>query len=96
MAEIIYDKEITDVLPQRFLEYSIDVLKNRAIPNGYDGLKPIHRKVLMAMKDLGLYSKSPYRKCAKTIGEVLGKYHPHGDQSAYEALVGLAQDFNMR
>lgn len=96
MAEVIYDKGIQEVLPSRFLDYSIAVLKDRAIPDGFDGLKPIHRRVLMAMGDLGLYSKSPYRKCAKTIGEVLGKYHPHGDQSAYEALVGLAQDFNMR
>ena len=96
MAEIIYDQGIQNVLPQRFLDYATAVLKDRAIPNGFDGLKPIHRRVLMAMGDLGLTSKSPYRKCAKTIGEVLGKYHPHGDQSAYEALVGLAQDFNMR
>lgn len=96
MAEIIYDSTIQDVLPARFLEYSVSVLKDRAIPDGFDGLKPIHRRVLLAMHDLGLSSTTPYRKCAKTIGEVLGKYHPHGDQSAYEALVGLAQDFNMR
>lgn len=96
MAEVIYDKEIHDVLPSRFLDYAVAVLKDRAIPDCADGLKPIHRRVLMAMHDLGLTSKVPYRKCAKTIGEVLGKYHPHGDQSAYDALVGLAQDFNMR
>lgn len=96
MAEIIYDKEIQDVLPGRFLDYAVSVLKDRAIPDSVDGLKPIHRRVLMAMHDLGLGSKTPYRKCAKTIGEVLGKYHPHGDQSAYGAMVGLAQDFNMR
>lgn len=96
MAEIIYNNSIQEVLPNRFLDYSIAVLKDRAIPDGFDGLKPIHRRVLMAMHDLGLSSKTPYRKSAKTIGEVLGKYHPHGDQSAYEALVGLAQDFNMR
>lgn len=96
MAEIIYNEGIQNVLPVRFLDYATAVVKDRAIPNGFDGLKPIHRRVLMAMGDLGLFSKSPYRKCAKTIGEVLGKYHPHGDQSAYEALVGLAQDFNMR
>ena len=96
MAEIIYNDSIHDVLPNRFLDYSIAVLKDRAIPDGFDGLKPIHRRVLMAMHDLNLSSKTPYRKSAKTIGEVLGKYHPHGDQSAYEALVGLAQDFNMR
>jgi len=96
VAEIIYENPIGDVLPERFLNYSVAVLQDRAIPNGFDGLKPIHRRVLMAMHDLKLGAKAPYRKCAKTIGEVLGKYHPHGDQSAYEALVGLAQTFNMR
>lgn len=96
MSELIYDKSIQDVLPARFLDYSVAVLRDRAIPDGFDGLKPIHRRVLLAMNDLKLASNAPHRKCAKTIGEVLGKYHPHGDQSAYEALVGLAQDFNMR
>lgn len=96
MTEQIFPTSIQRVLPKRFLDYAIAVLKDRAIPDGFDGLKPIHRRVLLAMHDLNLTSKAPYRKCAKTIGEVLGKYHPHGDQSAYEALVGLAQDFNMR
>lgn len=96
MAEKIYRQPIAEVLPKRFLEYSQSVIQDRAISDGFDGLKPVHRRILLAMHGLGLGSTSQYRKCAKTVGEVLGRYHPHGDQSAYDALVGLAQTFNMR
>ena len=80
----------------RFLSYAQSVLIDRAIPSGFDGLKPIHRRILMSMHDIGLGSNQPYKKSAKTIGYCIGSYSPHGDASAYEAMVGLAQDFNMR
>lgn len=96
MAEIIYQQPISEVLPSRFLQYSQSVIQDRAIPDAFDGCKPIHRRVLMAMHDLNLYPNGPYKKSAKTVGVIISTYSPHGDQSAYEALVGMAQDFNMR
>ena len=96
MAETIYERSVQDVLPSYFLTYAQSVLQDRAIPSGFDGLKPVHRRVLMSFNDLKLFSNVPYQKCAKVCGIALGNYHPHGDQSVYEALVGLAQDFNMR
>lgn len=96
MAETIYERSVQDVLPSYFLTYAQSVLQDRAIPSGFDGLKPVHRRVLMSFYDLKLFSNIPYQKCAKVCGIALGNYHPHGDQSVYEALVGLAQDFNMR
>ena len=96
MAETIYERSVQDVLPSYFLTYAQSVLQDRAIPSGFDGLKPVHRRVLMSFYDLKLFSNVPYQKCAKVCGIALGNYHPHGDQSVYEALVGLAQDFNMR
>lgn len=89
-------QQINNVMYPRFLSYAQSVLLDRAIPSGYDGLKPIHRRILLAMHELKLNSNMPYRKSAKTIGLVLSDYHPHGDQSAYEAMVGLSQNFNMR
>ena len=96
MPEIIYDESVNNSIRPRFLAYAQSVLQDRAIPSGFDGLKPIHRRVLMSFYDLNILSNSPYRKSAITIGHCLGHYSPHGDQSAYDALVGLAQDFNMR
>lgn len=96
MAETVYNRSVQDVLPSYFLTYAQSVLQDRAIPSGFDGLKPVHRRVLMSYHDLKLFSTSPYQKCAKVCGIALGNYHPHGDQSVYEALVGLAQPFNMR
>lgn len=96
MAEQILNLKLDEAMAPRFMAYAQSVLMDRAIPSGFDGLKPIHRRILMSMKDLGLYSNQPYKKCAKTVGVCLGSYSPHGDQSAYEALVGLAQTFNMR
>ena len=74
----------------------MSVIVSRALPDVRDGLKPVHRRVLFTMHEMGLSSTSSYRKCAAIVGEVMGKYHPHGDQSLYDALVRLAQDFSLR
>ena len=79
-----------------YIEYAMSVIKGRALPDVRDGLKPVHRRILYSMYDTGLTSDKPYKKSATCVGEVLGKYHPHGDQSVYDALVRLAQDFSMR
>jgi DNA gyrase subunit A len=96
MAEEITKLGIHEVLPSRFLGYSQSILQDRAIPSAFDGLKPVHRRILMSYHSEKLYPSSPYKKCAKVVGVCLGLYHPHGDQSVYDALVGLAQPFNMR
>jgi DNA gyrase subunit A len=79
-----------------YLDYAMSVIIGRALPDVRDGLKPVHRRILFGMYELGLLSNRPYRKCAKIVGEVLGKFHPHGDTPVYDALVRLAQNFNMR
>ena len=79
-----------------YIEYAMSVIKGRALPDVRDGLKPVHRRILYSMYDTGLTSDKPFKKSATCVGEVLGKYHPHGDQSVYDALVRLAQDFSMR
>ena len=79
-----------------FLEYSMSVIKSRALPDLRDGLKPVHRRILWSMYESGYTPDKPHRKSAKTVGEVMGNYHPHGDSSIYEAMVRLAQDFNQR
>ncbi|MFO7320086.1 MAG: DNA topoisomerase (ATP-hydrolyzing), partial [Chloroflexota bacterium] len=79
-----------------YLDYAMSVIVARALPDARDGLKPVHRRILYAMYDMGIRSDTPYKKCARIVGEVLGKYHPHGDAAVYEALVRLAQDFSMR
>src|SRR5258708_7089406 len=81
---------------QAYLDYAMSVIVSRALPDGRDGLKPVQRRVLYAMHEMGLRSDRPYRKSAAIVGEVMGKYHPHGDASIYDALVRLAQDFSMR
>jgi len=78
------------------MEYAMSVIYGRALPDVRDGLKPVHRRILYAMYDLGLYPNTPFRKCARVVGEVLGKYHPHGDSAVYEAMVRMAQTFSMR
>jgi DNA gyrase subunit A len=87
---------IEDEMKRSYLDYAMSVIIGRALPDVRDGLKPAHRRVLYAMRQMGLASNRAYRKCAKVIGEVIGNYHPHGDQPAYDTLVRLAQDFNMR
>lgn len=89
--------ELEDEMKKSFIAYAMAVNVSRAIPDVRDGLKPVHRRIIYAMgEDLKLYSDKPYRKCARIVGEVLGKYHPHGDSSVYEALVRLAQEFSIR
>jgi len=83
-------------MQRSYLEYAMSVIVGRALPDVRDGLKPVHRRILYAMHELGLTPDRPYRKCARVVGDVLGKYHPHGDQSVYEALVRLVQDFSSR
>ena len=92
----IIDVDIDKEMKKSFLAYSMSVIVSRALPDVRDGLKPVHRRILYAMFEDGLSPDKPYRKCANTVGDVLGRYHPHGDASVYDALVRLAQDFSMR
>ena len=88
--------DIESEMRKSYLDYAMSVIIGRALPDVRDGLKPVHRRILFGMYELGLTSTKAYRKCAKIVGEVLGKFHPHGDTPVYDALVRLAQDFNMR
>lgn len=91
----ILDVEVDDELKRSFIAYAMAVNKSRAIPDVRDGLKPVHRRILFSMHEMGLYNDKAYKKCARVVGDVLGKYHPHGDSSVYDALVRLAQDFSI-
>ena len=91
----ILDVEVDDELKRSFIAYAMAVNKSRAIPDVRDGLKPVHRRILYSMHEMGLYNDKAYRKCARIVGDVLGKFHPHGDLSVYDALVRLAQDFSI-
>lgn len=88
--------EISKEMKKSFIDYAMSVIVARALPDVRDGLKPVHRRILYTMHEAGLTPDKPYKKCAATVGDVLGKYHPHGDASVYDALVRLAQDFSMR
>ena len=90
------ERELVKEVKQSFLDYAMSVIVSRAIPDVRDGLKPVHRRILYSMHEDGITSDKPYRKCANTVGSVLGRYHPHGDSSVYDAMVRLAQDFSMR
>ncbi len=92
----IINVEINKEMRKSFLDYSMSVITSRALPDVRDGLKPVHRRILYTMYENSLYPDKPYRKCADTVGSVLGRYHPHGDASVYDAMVRLAQDFSMR
>ena len=92
----IINVEINKEMRESFLSYSMAVLTSRALPDVRDGLKPVHRRILYTMYENSLYPDKPHRKCADTVGSVLGRYHPHGDASVYDAMVRLAQDFSMR
>src|SRR5437868_4843348 len=87
---------IEDEMRRSYVDYAMSVIIGRALPDVRDGLKPVHRRILVGMRDMGLASNRPYRKCAKIVGEVMGNYHPHGDSPIYEALVRIAQDFSYR
>lgn len=88
--------DIEDSIKSSYLDYSMSVIIGRALPDARDGLKPVHRRILYAMNDLGVGSRSAYKKSARIVGDVIGKYHPHGDMAVYNALVRMAQDFSMR
>src|SRR5258706_9687047 len=94
--EKIQPVNISEQMQQAYIDYSMSVIVGRALPDARDGLKPSNRRVLYAMRELGLLHNRPYTKCAKVVGEVLGKYHPHGDASVYDTLVRMAQDFCLR
>jgi DNA gyrase subunit A len=100
MADIpnpqIKDINISQEMKTSFLDYAMSVIVSRALPDVRDGLKPVHRRILYAMHDLGMHSDKPYKKSARIVGDVIGKYHPHGDSAVYETMVRMAQDFNYR
>ena len=87
---------IEDEMKSAYIDYSMSVIVSRALPDVRDGLKPVHRRVLYGMYDLGVNSRSAHKKSARIVGEVLGKYHPHGDTSVYDAMVRMAQEWSMR
>lgn len=92
----IIERDIEKEMRTAYIDYAMSVIVSRALPDARDGLKPVHRRILYAMHEDGITSDKPYRKCANTVGSVLGRYHPHGDSSVYDAMVRLAQDFSMR
>jgi DNA gyrase subunit A len=92
----VQNVDIDDQMRAAYLDYAMSVIVSRALPDARDGLKPVHRRILYAMHDMGIRSNTPYRKSARIVGEVLGKYHPHGDTAVYDAMVRMAQDFSMR
>ena len=94
--ERILPRLIEEEMQQSFINYSMSVIVSRALPDVRDGLKPVHRRILYAMNELGLVPGRPYKKSATVVGDVLGKYHPHGDQSVYDALVRMVQEFSLR
>ncbi len=89
-------RDIVDEMRESYLNYSMSVIVSRALPDVRDGLKPVHRRILYGMSELGSSWNRPYKKSARIVGDVLGKYHPHGDSSVYDALVRMAQNFSMR
>ena len=91
-----YIRAIESEMKRAFIDYSMSVIMSRALPDVRDGLKPVHRRILYAMNDMGLVHEKPYKKSARVVGEVLGKYHPHGDQAVYDSMVRMAQDFSLR
>jgi DNA gyrase subunit A len=94
--ERIIPTDLSNEMSRSYIEYAMSVIVGRALPDARDGLKPVHRRILYAMYELGLTPDRPFRKCARVVGEVLGKYHPHGDTAVYDALVRMAQEFSMR
>ena len=87
---------IVNEVKDSFLEYSMSVIVSRALPDARDGLKPVHRRILYSMSGLGVTSSDPFKKSARIVGDVLGKYHPHGDSAIYESMVRMAQDFSLQ
>jgi len=96
MTDRIIPRVIEEEMKEAYVTYAMSVIVGRALPDVRDGLKPVHRRILYAMYDLGMFHNKPFKKCARIVGEVLGKYHPHGDTAVYDALVRMAQDFSLR
>jgi DNA gyrase subunit A len=96
LAKEIIPVNLEDEMRRSYLDYAMSVIVGRALPDVRDGLKPVHRRVLFAMNELGAHSNKPYYKSARIVGDVIGKYHPHGDQSVYDTLVRMAQPFSLR
>jgi DNA gyrase subunit A len=96
MAETIVPRKIEDDMKESYLDYAMSVIVGRAIPNANDGLKPVHRRILYSMHEMSLTYNKAHKKCARVVGDVLGKYHPHGDTAVYDSLVRMAQDFSLR
>ena len=92
----IKDRDIGTEMRESFMDYAMSIIVSRALPDVRDGLKPVHRRILYAMSELGMSSDKPHKKSARIVGEVIGKYHPHGDSAVYESMVRMAQDFSMR
>ncbi|MCB1570521.1 MAG: DNA gyrase subunit A, partial [Xanthomonadales bacterium] len=95
-AKEVIRVNIEDEVRQSYLDYAMSVIVGRALPDVRDGLKPVHRRILYAMQESSTVWNRPFVKCARVVGDVMGKYHPHGDASIYDALVRMAQDFSMR
>ena len=96
IAKEIIPINISEEMKSSYMDYAMSVIVGRALPDARDGLKPVQRRILFAMYELGLTPDRPFRKCARVVGDVLGKYHPHGDQAVYDALVRLVQDFSTK
>jgi DNA gyrase subunit A len=96
LGDRVVSRQITAEMKESFIDYAMSVITDRALPDVRDGLKPVHRRILYAMQEMGLTSSAKTRKSATVVGEVLGKYHPHGDVAVYDAMARLAQDFAMR
>src|SRR3989337_441337 len=92
----VRDTTLKDAISERYLSYALSIIMSRSLPDVCDGLKPVHRRLLYAMRQLKLDPSTGYKKCARVVGDVIGKYHPHGDVAVYEAMVRLAQDFAVR
>ena len=92
----VREVDITNEMQHAYLDYAMSVIVSRALPDVRDGLKPVHRRILYAMSDMGITHDKPYKKSARIVGEVLGKYHQHGDSAVYDAMVRMAQDFSLR
>lgn len=89
----VQEVNISQEMKTSFLDYAMSVIVSRALPDVRDGLKPVHRRILYAMHDLGMHADKAYKKSARIVGEVIGKYHPHGDSAVYDTMVRMAQDF---
>ncbi len=96
MSEEVQQRLIEEEMKESYIDYAMSVIVGRALPDVRDGLKPVHRRILYAMNEMGLLHNKPFKKCARIVGEVLGKFHPHGDSAVFDSLVRMAQDFSLR